>query len=193
MAIPLILASAVYFKKYVALTVVYYALIAVPLQILQYYEYTVSPIIQSDWWNVPGTSPPLFVSLSQIFSKLSSSIAQFRLYDISQVIYQITGQLTWIPNANTNGHNLGNAMTQYLDSAPGLIMFVVIVVGLALGGIFFSRQLIRLRFGWIKRQALTNFHSHHCCRLILYPCGCTFDTFGFFRRRFPGNADSGLR
>ncbi len=124
LAIPLLFASAVYFKRQVVLTVVFYALLTIPLQIVQYYQYTVAPILQSDWWNVPGTSPPIFVSLQQIFSSLGSSIAQFRLFDVSQVIYNITGQLTWIPNANINGHNLGNAMTQYLDSAPGLIMFV---------------------------------------------------------------------
>jgi hypothetical protein len=79
LAIPLILASAVYFKKYVALTVVYYALISVPLQILQYYTYTVAVITRSDWWNAPGSSPPLFVSLNSIFSTLTSSISKLFL------------------------------------------------------------------------------------------------------------------
>jgi hypothetical protein len=139
LAIPLILASAVYFKKYVSLTVVYYGLISVPLQIVQYYLYTVKPIVQSDWWNVAGSSPPLFVCLSQIYSDLNSSMAQFRLYDTSKVVYTITGQLTWTPNIN--GRTLSAALSQYLDSAPGLIMFLIIVVGLALGLIFFARVL----------------------------------------------------
>ena len=98
LAIPLILASAVYFKKYVALTVVYYALISVPLQILQYFNYTVSTITRPDWWNAAGSSPPLFTSLNSIFTNLNSSISQFRLYTTSQVVYAITGQLTWTPN-----------------------------------------------------------------------------------------------
>jgi hypothetical protein len=139
LAIPLILASAVYFKKYVSLTVIYYALISVPLQIVQYFQFTVEPIVRSDWWNAPGSSPPLFTSLSQIFSSLSSSMSQFRLYDTSQVVYAITGQLTWIPNFH--GRTLAAALSQYLDSAPGIIMFIIIVVGLALGLIFFARLL----------------------------------------------------
>ncbi len=139
LAIPLILASAVYFKRYVSLTVIYYALISVPLQVVQYFLYTVKPIVQSDWWNVPGSSPPVFVCLNKIFGDLNSSMSQFRLYDTSKVVYTITGQLTWVPNIQ--GRNLGAALTQYLDSAPGLIMFVIIVVGLALGLIFFARLL----------------------------------------------------
>ena len=60
LAIPLILASAVYFKKYVALTVIYYTLISVPLQILQYYKYTVLPIVRTDWWVQAGSSSAAF-------------------------------------------------------------------------------------------------------------------------------------
>ena len=100
LAIPLILASAVYFKKYVALTIVYYALISVPLQILQYFNYTVAVIARPDWWNAAGSSPPLFIALNSIFTNLNSSIGQFRLYTTSQVVYAITGQLTWTPNSN---------------------------------------------------------------------------------------------
>ena len=141
LAIPLILASAVYFKKYVALTVVYYALIAVPLQILQYFNYTVLTIARPDWWNAAGSSPPLFTSLSSISANLNSSLSQFRLYTTSQVVYAIAGQLTWIPNIQ--GRNLGAALSQYRDSAPGLIMFLVIVVGLALGFIYFLRLFFK--------------------------------------------------
>ena len=66
LAIPLILASAVFFKKFVSLTLIYYALLSVPLQLLQYYQYTVLLIEQSDWWTAPGSAPPLFVSLGSI-------------------------------------------------------------------------------------------------------------------------------
>ena len=158
LAIPLLFASAVYFKRQVALSIVYYALITIPLQVLQYYQFTVSTITRSDWWNAAGSSPPVFVSLHQIFSVLSSSISQFRLYDISLVFQQITGQLTWIPNANDlNGHNLGNAMTQYLDSAPGLILFMIIIVGLALGGLFFMKQLFRIGSGGFSDRLMPIF------------------------------------
>ncbi|MGD0645594.1 MAG: hypothetical protein ABSA75_11880 [Candidatus Bathyarchaeia archaeon] len=141
LAIPLILASAVYFKKYVSLTAVYYVLLSAPLMIVQYFEYTVAPILRPDWWNTPGSSPPVFVSLSLIFKDLNSSISQFRLYDTSKVVYAIAGQLTWIPNYT--GRTVKDALSQYLDSIPGIIMFVVIVVGLGLAIIFFTRILVR--------------------------------------------------
>lgn len=47
LAIPLILASAVFFKKHVGLTIVYYVLLSVPLQILQYFTYTVAVITRT--------------------------------------------------------------------------------------------------------------------------------------------------
>ena len=91
LAIPLILASAVYFKKYVALTVIFYALISVPLQILQYFTYTVLPIVQPDWWNAPGTSPPLFISLSQIFPILIRRLAIFDCTRHPKLFMQLQG------------------------------------------------------------------------------------------------------
>ena len=186
LAIPLLFASAVYFKRQVVLTVVFYALLTIPLQIVQYYQYTVAPILQSDWWNVPGTSPPIFVSLQQIFSSLGSSIAQFRLFDVSQVIYNITGQLTWIPNANINGHTLGNAMTQYLDSAPGLIMFVVIVVGLAMGGIYFTRLLIRSGSGGLSDKLLPIFTATIAAALFFILMGALATPLAFSADTSPG-------
>ena len=143
MAIPLIFASAVYFKKYVGLTAVYFVLLSVPLQLYQYYQYTVLPFskIQSDWWTMHGSAPPLFVSLSSVSENLTSSISQFRLYDTSNFIYDIAGQTTWIPN--WNGVTIKDALSQYIDSMPGIILFVVIVAGLAVAFLFFSRILAK--------------------------------------------------
>ena len=95
LAIPLILASAVFFKKEVALTIIYYVLISVPLQIVQYFKYTVQPIslIYTQWYLQPGSSPPVFVPLNSILADLGASMSQFRLYDASQAVYTITGQL----------------------------------------------------------------------------------------------------
>ncbi len=140
LAIPIILASAVYFKKQVVLTIVYYALITVPLQILQYFKYTVQPILRPDWWLQAGSSPPVFVPLNSILADLNTSMNQFRLYDASKAVYTITGQLTWIPNFN--GRTLTDALNQYRDSVPGILMFIVIVAGLSLALIFFARLLI---------------------------------------------------
>jgi len=141
LAIPLILASAVYFKKYVTLTVVYYVLLTVPLQIMQYFQYTVLPIVRSDWWLEPGSSPPLLVPLTSIAKDIGGSVSQFRLYDLSKVVYDIAGQITWIPG--WPGRTIGDAVTQYRDSIPGILMFVVIVVGLAVTLMFFTRMMIK--------------------------------------------------
>ncbi|NLF87380.1 hypothetical protein GX563_00995 [Candidatus Bathyarchaeota archaeon] len=143
LAIPLIFASAVYFKKYVGLTAIYYVLLSVPLQIYQYYQYTVLPLsdIQSDWWTLSGSAPPLFVPLNQISADMTSSLTQFRLYDASNFIYDIAGQTTWVPN--WNGVTIQAALTQYVDSVPGIIMFMVIVAGLAALLLFFSSMLIK--------------------------------------------------
>jgi hypothetical protein len=141
LAIPLILASAVFFKKYVSLTVIYYVLLSVPLQIMQYYQYTVLPIVRSDWWLEPGSAPPLLVPLTSIAKDLTASMTQFRLYDMSNVLNAIVGQTTWIPD--WPGRTIGDAVTQYRDSIPGILMFAVIVVGLALTLMFFTRFIVK--------------------------------------------------
>jgi hypothetical protein len=141
LAIPLILASAVFFKKYVSFTIIYYVLISVPLQIMQYFQYTVLPIVRSDWWLEPGSSPPLLVPLTSIAKDLNISISQFRLYDLSNVVYDIAGQTTWTPD--WTGRTIGDAVTQYRDSIPGILMFAVIVVGLALTLVFFTRFMVK--------------------------------------------------
>jgi hypothetical protein len=140
LAIPLILASAVFFKKQVGLTIVYYVLLSVPLQIVQYFKYTVKIIARPDWWLAPGSSPPVFVPLNSIIADLNVSMSQFRLYDASQVVYTITGQLTW--NPNFPGRTLSDALIQYRDSVPGILMFVVIVAGLSLALVFLARLLV---------------------------------------------------
>ena len=140
LAVPLILASAVFFKKQVGLTIVYYVLLTVPLQVVQYFKYTVAIIAAPEWWLQPGSAPPVFVPLNSILADLNTSMSQFRLYDASQAVYTITGQLTW--NPNFNGRTLSDALIQYRDSIPGILMFVVIVAGLSLALIFFSRLLV---------------------------------------------------
>ncbi|MCW4000849.1 MAG: hypothetical protein NWE93_11470 [Candidatus Bathyarchaeota archaeon] len=139
LAIPLIIASAVYFKKYVGLTIIYYVLLSVPLQLAQYYNY-IFDIARDDWWVEAGSAPPLFVPLTDIAKDLTVSLGQFRLYDMSKFIFDITGQLTWVPD--WNGRTLTDAFAQYLDSVPGIFMFIVIVAGLAVTLVFFTRLLV---------------------------------------------------
>ncbi len=143
LAIPIIIASAVYFKKFAIFSVIYYVLLSVPLQIFQYYKYTILNIKQTEWWLAPGSSPPLFVPLNNVLKALGSSMSQFRLYDMSNVFYQIAGQTTWTPNFGTTQRTLSDAFIQYRDSIPGLLMFVIIVVGLAVFILFFTNMLVK--------------------------------------------------
>jgi hypothetical protein len=126
LAIPIILSAVVLFKKTSVLTVIYYALISVPLQIMQYLQ-LVLPIERWDWWIEPGTSPPIFVPLTEVFRDVQESMTQFRLYDTSLVVYSITDQITATPPALN--HNVLEMISHYFDSLPGIILFLVMVVG----------------------------------------------------------------
>jgi hypothetical protein len=68
-------------------------------------------------------------------------MSQFRLYDMSNVLNSIVGQTTWTPD--WVGRTIGDAVTQYRDSIPGILMFAVIVVGLALTLMFFTRFMVK--------------------------------------------------
>ena len=139
LAIPIIMASVVLFKKTrVALTVVYYVLLSVPLQIMQYYN-LIFQIERSDWWLDPTSAPALFVPLDDIFKEIQSSMVQFRLYETSKVADTIVGQIQNPPPDLSR--TLGNALTQYLDSFPGILLFIVIVVGVVSAFILISQQL----------------------------------------------------
>jgi hypothetical protein len=126
LAIPIILSAVVLFKKTSVLTVIYYVLLSVPLQIMQYLQ-TVLPIERWDWWIEPGTSPPIFVPLTEVFKNVQESMFQFRLYDTSLVMYSITDQLTATPPPMA--HNVLEMLSHYFDSFPGIILFLVMVAG----------------------------------------------------------------
>jgi len=64
LAIPLILACAVFFKKSAAMSIIYYAILSVPLQIVQYFRYILT-IPQQEWWLAPGSSPPSFCTFKR--------------------------------------------------------------------------------------------------------------------------------
>jgi hypothetical protein len=126
LAIPMILSAVVLFKKTSVLTVIYYVLISVPLQIMQYLN-LVLPIERWDWWLEPGTSPPIFVPLTEVFKDVQESMLQFRLYDTSLVVNSITDQITATPPALN--HTVTEMVSHYFDSFPGIILFLVMVVG----------------------------------------------------------------
>ena len=140
LAIPLILACAVFFKRSAALSIIYYVILSVPLQIVQYFRYILT-IPQEEWWIVPGASPPVFVPLNTVFEELNVSMSQFRLFDTSQIVYRIYEQFIIFPDVV--GKTLRSAFVQYLDSFPGIFMFVIIVVGIVLALVFFANLFIK--------------------------------------------------
>jgi hypothetical protein len=139
LAIPLIFTAVVLFKKTSFLTVVYYTLISVPFQIMQYLN-LVLPIERWDWWIEPGTSPPVYVPLTDIFTNVQESMLQFRLYDTSKIVYAISDQFTLTPPELP--HNVLEMISHYLDSLPGIVMFLFMVIGIVSAFIFFTRTFL---------------------------------------------------
>ena len=146
LSIPLILCSFVFFKKTSILTAIYYVLISVPLEMMQYLEHIIQ-IDRVDWWVEPGSSPPIFVPLSNVLKGLEESMLQFRLYDTSKVIYTINDQLSMPPPVMD--HYLSEVLSHYLDSLPGIALFLVIVVVLLVAFGFFMRM-------FFTRSGITN-------------------------------------
>jgi hypothetical protein len=129
LAIPLIATSAVFFKKKAILSALFYGLISMPLLMMQYLDY-IWQIPREDWWVEAGSSPPIYVPLTQVFRGLAESMTQFRLYDTSKIVWSITGQITGTPVPAE--HTLGEVLSHYLDSIPGIALFIVMVLGLAM-------------------------------------------------------------
>jgi hypothetical protein len=151
LAIPLILTSVVFFKNRAALTIGYYVLISVPLQVIQYYTHILTiALTRADWWLAPGSSPTIFAPLDSVFTSLSQSMGQFRLFDTSMVATTIIDQLTNAPRVVAIG--LGAAFKQYFDSFPGIILFVIIVVGMAIALIYLTSVVLeRTNFSYADR------------------------------------------
>ena len=142
LAIPLIFASIMIFKKLSGLTVVYYGLISTPLYMMQYLNYIIDVAqIQSDWLVIPGSSPPVFVPLAEIFKSMQESMFQFRLYDTSQIVYAITAQVTQDPPPAD--HTIIEVLSHYLDSVPGIVLFLVIVAVLVSAFVLLTRMFLR--------------------------------------------------
>jgi len=139
LAIPLIFTAVVLFKKISFLTVVYYVLISVPFQIMQYLN-LVMPIERWDWWIEPGTSPPIYIPLTEIFTNVQESMLQFRLYDTSKVVYAISDQLTLSPPEMP--HNVLEMISHYFDSLPGIVMFLFMVIGIVSAFVFFTSTFL---------------------------------------------------
>ncbi|MCW3997475.1 MAG: hypothetical protein NWF10_02780, partial [Candidatus Bathyarchaeota archaeon] len=127
LAIPIIFSSIVIFKKISVLSVIYYVLLSFPLQVMQYLKH-VTQIVRVDWWVEPGSSPPIFVPLTEIFIDVQESMLQFRLYDTSKVVFAISEQMSM--EAPLVEHTVMEMFSHYLDSLPGIILFLVMIIGI---------------------------------------------------------------
>ena len=128
MAIPLLLTVAILFKKTQAgLAISYYVLISVPLMILQYFEHILT-IARVDFWNDVSAVPPIYVSLSGVFHNIQGAMVQFRMFDVSTTLGKILWNVVEVPGPMV--HTVSQAVTQYLDSFPGMILFIVMIAGL---------------------------------------------------------------
>lgn len=129
LAIPIILTAGVLFNKKATLTVLYTVLIFVPLLLMQYLG-TILKIARTDWWLDPASVPAIYAPLSGIFKDLQQSMVQFRLYDTNKIVTTITDQIYATPNPTRL--TLMDALKQYRDSLPGIMLFLAIVAALVL-------------------------------------------------------------
>ncbi len=128
LAIPLLLTAAILFKRTQSgLAVAYYALISVPLMVMQYFQHILT-LTRVDFWNDLSAVPSMYTSLSAVFTHMQKGMFQFRMFDFSQTIGKILWNVVETPPATI--HTVGQAVNQYLDSFPGMILFIVMVAGL---------------------------------------------------------------
>jgi hypothetical protein len=140
-AIPLILVVAALYKKTkLALTVSYYILISLPLQIMYYLNYILG-LSNPEWWEDPAADPFLYVPLTGILKGIQESMSQFRILEINKILEPIAGQITF----SAQDHILQTTqavVNRYFDSLPGIILFLVIVVGLVSATALLTRVLV---------------------------------------------------
>ena len=138
LAVPLILTSAVLYKKYSALSVLYTGLVFVPLLLMQYLK-TILQITRTDWWLDPTAVPAVYAPLTGIFKDVQTSMVQFRLYDTNKIVTTITDQI--YGNPSPARLTLLDALKQYRDSLPGIMLFFAIVAAIALAIVLIIKTL----------------------------------------------------
>jgi len=140
-AIPLILVVAALYKKTkLGLTVSYYILISLPLQVMYYLNYVLS-LSNPEWWEDPAADPFLYVPLTGILKGIQESISQVRILEANKIVETIAGEITF----SEQNHILQTTqavLTRYFDSLPGIILFLVIVVGLVSATALLTRVLV---------------------------------------------------
>jgi len=136
LSVPLILIFATIYKKArLGLALSYYVLISIPLQMLQY--------VTS---GTPTSRPPLYVPLTSIFGKLQEAMSSFTFEEIFNVLLKIVNQITGnlAPNAIKNPDSMMLMLGNYLNSAPGMIVFFLILSGLISVAAFATSYLINV-------------------------------------------------
>ena len=142
LSIPVVFASIVIFKKFSVLTAIYYGLISTPLLMMQYLGFVIEAAnIQPDWWVLPNSSPTIFTPLTAVLTTMQDSMIQFRLFDTSRVVYAITAQITQAPPLAE--HTITEVMSHYLDSIPGIVLFLVIVAVSTLAFVLIMRFVLK--------------------------------------------------
>lgn len=140
-AIPLILvAAALYKKTKLGLTVSYYILISLPLQIMQYLNYVLT-LSNPRWWEDPAADPFLYAPLTGVLKGIQESMNQFRILEANKILGAIAGQVTF-SDQNHILQTTQAVLTRYFDSLPGILLFLVIVVGLVSATALLTRELV---------------------------------------------------
>jgi hypothetical protein len=147
LAIPLILTMAVFYKKDAIIAAVYYALITTPMLVIEYFNGFIAktPASVTEWWKLSGSAPPLFEPLVSTFKAFEMPMESFRLFSANVLSDQIIAQFNTYPDVV--GKTLHSAIIQYRDSFPGILLFIVIIVGVVLALMVFG-------VGFIKRTSL---------------------------------------
>jgi len=117
LAVPLILIFAtIYNRRGIIVTISYYAAISIPMQLMQYLKtYSI------------GVPPPLYAPLNVIFADIQEAMKEVSLSEIYKIFNVIGSQLL---AATRNGGVIDPAMASFIDSLPGMLMFIIIISAL---------------------------------------------------------------
>jgi len=116
LAIPLILVFATIYKgRGIIFTFVYYAVVSLPLQVMQYLK-----------TYQEGAVPPLYTPLDIIYHDIQSQLNTISLDTLKRVFNTITGIME--PDVVLNGET--RALASFINSIPGMMLFFVIMSGL---------------------------------------------------------------
>jgi hypothetical protein len=100
---------------------------------VEYFKFYIAqtPASVTEWWKLPGSSPPLFEPLTKTFNLLQNiNMGSFRLFNADNLTTTIINSFT--TNPDWPGKTMRAAIVQYRDSFPGIMLFVVIIVGMVL-------------------------------------------------------------